>query len=103
MTRLRAVCLALLLLDLLYCVMAVTTVNAPSWDMFAKVEPLDFELTDARGAPVDLRASLPRAFYLVRREMLPALAECACRLRPEPAPWRLRLKDGSFTKDICVP
>lgn len=103
MSRFRAVCLSLLLLDLLYCVMAVFTVNAPAWDMFAKVETLDYELTDARGGRIDLPAYLPKAFYLVRREMLPGLAECVCRIRPEPAPWRLRLTDGSYKKTICAP
>lgn len=103
MSRLRAVCVALLALDLVYCLMAVFTVNAPAWDMFAKVERLDYELTDAAGARVDLPDYLPKAFFLVRREMLPALAECACLRRPESAPWRLRLTDGSFEKTICAP
>lgn len=102
MTRLRAVCLALLAVDILYCLMASFTVNAPAWDMFAKVERLDYEVRDARGARVDLPAALPRAFYLVRREMLPVLAECACRLRPQAAPWTVRLKDGSFEKTVCA-
>lgn len=102
MSRLRAVCLALLAVDLVYCVMASFTVNAPAWDMFAKVERLDYEVTDARGGRVDLPAFLPRAFYLVRREMVPVLAECACRIRPEAAPWRVRLRDGSFETTVCA-
>jgi hypothetical protein len=102
-SRLRAVCVALLGVNLLYCVMATFTVNAPAWDMFAKVESLDYEVIDAAGARVDLPAFLPRAFYLVRREMLPVLAECACRIRPEAAPWRVRLKDGSFERTVCAP
>lgn len=100
--RLRAACVALLALDLLYCVMASFTVNAPAWDMFAKVERLDYEVTDAAGRAVDLPAFLPKAFYLVRREMLPVLAECACRVRPESAPWTVRLKDGTFEKTVCA-
>lgn len=103
MTRLRAVCIALLAVDTLYCAMATFTVNAPAWDMFAKVERLDYEVTDASGARVDLPAFLPRAFYLVRREMLPVLGECACRIRPEAAPWKIRLADGSFEATVCAP
>lgn len=101
MSRFRAVCIALLAVNLLYCAMASFTVNAPAWDMFAKVERLDYEVTDAAGKRVDLPAFLPRAFYLVRREMLPVLAECACRIRPEAAPWTVRLTDGSFEETVC--
>ena len=63
----RSLCRALLVLNVLYCLLAAAQEGIPGWHMFESVEPLDHELRDRAGQRVDVRAFLPRGANLVDR------------------------------------
>ncbi len=84
----KALCRALLVLNVLYCLLAAAQEGVPGWHMFESVEPLDHALTDRAGAPVDVRAHLPRGANLVDRGELRKVVAFVCRQEPASAPFR---------------
>jgi hypothetical protein len=74
----RSLCRALLVLDVLYCVLAAAQEGLPGWHMFESVEPLDHELRDRDGQAVDVRAWLPRGANLVDRGELRGIVAFVC-------------------------
>jgi hypothetical protein len=83
----RALCRALLVLNVLYCLLAAAQEGLPGWHMFESVEPLDHELRDRAGDLIDLRASLPRGANLVDRDELRKVVEFICRRDATRAPF----------------
>ena len=83
----RALCRALLVLNVLYCVLATAQEGLPGWHMFESVEPLDHELTDREGHPVDVRAWLPRGANLVDRGELRRVVSFVCAREKARAPF----------------
>lgn len=63
-TRLRSVCRALLILNLVYCTAALLLDELPGWKMFESVEVLDYVLQDADGHALDVRDALPASAHL---------------------------------------
>lgn len=83
----KSLCQALLVLNVLYCLLAAAQEGVPGWHMFESVEPLDHELRDRTGGLVDVRASLPRGANLVDRGELRKVVEFICQKEPARAPF----------------
>lgn len=73
MTR-RSLCHALLVLNVGYCTAALFIPDLPGWKMFERVEPLPYQLRDARGQAIDVRDYLPRHAYLIDERQLRRVA-----------------------------
>ncbi len=69
---------ALLVLNVLYCVLAMTDDRLPGWKMFASVERLDYSLRDRDGRALDVRDYLPRGAYIVDYQELASIATFIC-------------------------
>jgi hypothetical protein len=74
----KSLCRALLVLNVLYCLLAAAQEGVPGWHMFESVEPLDHELRDRAGERVDVRAALPRGANLVDRGELRKIVAFVC-------------------------
>ena len=83
----KSLCRALLILNVLYCLLAAVQEGVPGWHMFEAVEPIDHELRDRVGNLVDVRASLPRGANLVDRGELRRVVEFICRKEHARAPF----------------
>jgi hypothetical protein len=83
----RSLCRALLVLNVLYCLLAALQEGVPGWHMFEAVEDLDHELRDHDGNVVDIRAWLPRGANLVDRGELREVVGFVCEHAPERAPF----------------
>ena len=81
-------CRALLVLDVLYCVLAAAQEGLPGWHMFESVEKLP-AVTDREGAPLDYRAYLPRDAWLTDRKELEAIVGFICKKEPARAPFHV--------------
>lgn len=80
-------CRALLVLNVLYCLLAAAQEGVPGWHMFESVEPLDHDLTDRDGNAIPVRASLPKGANLVDREELRKVVEFVCGKERARAPF----------------
>ena len=83
----RSLCRALLVLNVLYCLLAALQEGIPGWHMFESVEDLDHELRDRDGQLVDVRAWLPRGANLVDRSELRKVVAFVCEHAAERAPF----------------
>src|SRR5947209_6293446 len=83
----RSLCRALLVLNVLYCMLAALQEGVPGWHMFESVEDLDHELRDRDGNIVDVRAWLPRGANLVDRGELRNVVAFVCERTPSQAPF----------------
>lgn len=83
----RSLCRALLVLNVLYCLLAAAQEGLPGWHMFEAVEALDHVLVDHDGRLVDIRASLPRGANVVDRGELRAIVEFICEKDRAHAPY----------------
>jgi hypothetical protein len=83
----RSLCRALLVLNVLYCLLAAVQEGLPGWHMFESVEDLDHELRDRDGQLVDVRAWLPRGANLVDRGELRNVVAFVCEHAAERAPF----------------
>ena len=83
----RSLCRALLVLNVLYCLLAALQEGIPGWHMFESVEELDHELRDRDGQLVDVRAWLPRGANLVDRGELRKVVAFVCEHAAEHAPF----------------
>jgi hypothetical protein len=82
----RSLCRALLVLNVLYCVLAAAQEGLPGWHMFESVEDVRYELRDRDGQLVDLRAWLPRGANVVDRGELRQIVTFVCQKEHERAP-----------------
>jgi hypothetical protein len=85
----KSLCRALLVLDILYCALAIAEPRLPGWHMFESVDRLDFVLRDRNGVAVDVRAYLPRDAYLVDKGELYAIVRFICEREHDRAPFVL--------------
>jgi len=83
----KALCRALLVLDLLYCALALSEDRLPAWRMFDDVDDVRHTLVDRDGAAVDIRAWLPRGANLVDRGELRRVVRFVCRRERARAPF----------------
>ena len=74
----RSLCRALLVLNVLYCLLAAAQEGLPGWHMFEAVESLEHELRDREGNLVDVREWLPRGANLVDRSELRRIVGFVC-------------------------
>jgi hypothetical protein len=74
----KALCRALLVMNVLYCLLAAAQEGLPGWHMFESVETIDHELRDRDGNVVDVRAWLPRGANLVDRGELRKVVAFVC-------------------------
>jgi hypothetical protein len=79
--------LALLILNVLYCALAVVQEGLPGWHMFESVENIDHELRDRDGRLVDVRQWLPRGANLVDRGELRRIVRFVCEKELARAPF----------------
>ena len=85
----RRLCIALLLLNLLYCSAALISGRGPAWNMFERVEDLRYDVRDRDGRAVDVYDYLPGSAYLLNREELDVALACIARKAPARAPLKL--------------
>jgi len=83
----RSLCRALLVLNVLYCLLAALQEGVPGWHMFESVEDLDHELHDRDGKVVDIHAWLPRGANLTDRSELRKVVAFVCERSPERRPF----------------
>jgi hypothetical protein len=83
----KSLCRALLVMNVLYCLLAAAQEGVPGWHMFESVEPLDHMLVDREGRLVDLREWLPRGANLVDTGELRKVARFVCTKEPARAPF----------------
>jgi hypothetical protein len=83
----RSLCRALLVLNVLYCLLATAQAGLPGWHMFESVETIDHELRDRDGQLVDVRAWLPRGANLVDRGELREVVAFVCQKQPARQPF----------------
>jgi hypothetical protein len=74
----RSICRALLVLDVLYCVLAFFEERLPGWKMFAVVER-PAAVAYEGGAPLDLARYLPRDAHVVDTAQTVEIAAFVCR------------------------
>jgi len=74
----RSLCRALLVMNVLYCLLAAAQEGLPGWHMFESVETIDHELRDRDGAVIDVRAWLPRGAHVVERSELRRIVAFVC-------------------------
>jgi hypothetical protein len=87
----NAMCRALLILNVLYCLLAGVQSGLPGWHMFEFVEKVDFELLDGEGQRVDVEPWLPRgAMNGIDRSELRRVVEFVCRKESKRAPFSYR-------------
>ena len=86
----RGFCRALLVLNVLYCLLAAAQEGLPGWHMFESVEPIDHELRDRDGQVIDVRAVLPKNANLVDRTELRSIVAWICEHEPARAPFTYR-------------
>jgi hypothetical protein len=83
----RSLARALLVLNVLYCLLAVAQEGLPGWHMFESVEPLDHELRDRDDRLVDVRDWLPRGANVVDRGELREIVAFVCEKERARAPF----------------
>ncbi len=83
----KSLCRALVVLNVLYCVLAAAQPGLPGWHMFESVEALDHELRDRDGQLVDVRTFLPRGANVVDRGELRAIVRFICEKDRTRAPF----------------
>jgi hypothetical protein len=83
----KSLCRALLVLNVLYCLLAAAQEGLPGWHMFESVEAIDHELTDRNGRALDVRAWLPRGANVVDRAELHRIVMFVCKKEPDRAPF----------------
>ena len=83
----KSLCRALLVLNVLYCILAALQEGIPGWHMFESVERLDHELRDRDGRPLDIRAWLPRGANVVDRGELRRIVKFVCEKERARAPF----------------
>ncbi|MDB4943868.1 MAG: hypothetical protein JWP97_3402 [Labilithrix sp.] len=84
----KSLCRALLVLDVLYCLLAAAQEGLPGWHMFESVEAVDHELVDRDGIAIDVRSALPRGAVLVDRGELRKVVSFVCRREAARGPFR---------------
>lgn len=92
----KSLCRAILVLNVLYCLLAAVQPGLPGWHMFEDVERIDHTLVDRDGARVDVFASLPRGAHLVDRGELHEVVRWICEQHRDRAPYVLE-EDGKTT------
>jgi hypothetical protein len=101
---LRRLCRVLLVLNLLYCALALLVgPRIPSWGMFSRVERMDYSLTDGRGRTVNPYDYMPRGSYILDQASMAAAVSCLCRAHPELRPLRLDSAALGPAGDPCAP
>jgi hypothetical protein len=85
-----SLCRALLVLDVLYCLLAAAQEGLPGWHMFESVESMQHELRDRDGNLVDVRAWLPRGANVVDRTELRAVVAFVCAKERARGPFTYR-------------
>lgn len=102
-----SLCRALLVLDIAYCALAAAQEGLPGWHMFEDVERFDVALRDRDGAPIDVRAYLPRGAWLVRYDELREVVHFVCEKERARAPLtfeeRVRGVKVTLGSDCRVP
>ena len=84
----RSLCRALLVLDVLYCILALFEDRLPGWKMFEEVEPPS-ALFDRDGREVDTAVYLPRGAHVVDVAQAAEIACFICDKEPSRAPYTL--------------
>ena len=101
--RLRALCLALLLVNIIYCVATTASGRQPAWGMFSKVEHVEYTLEDRDGLALDLREFIQPVAYITDPVRLEQYAACVCTQVPERRPLTLRLPETGAVVQVCGP
>ena len=83
----KSLCRALLVMNVLYCLLAAFQEGVPGWHMFESVEPLGHELRDRDSRVVDVRDYLPRGANLVDRGELRKIVAFVCERERARAPF----------------
>jgi hypothetical protein len=83
----RSLCRALLVLNVLYCLLASAQEGLPGWHMFESVERTDHELRGRDGQLIDVRDFLPKGANLVDRRELRDVVAFVCRRAPALGPF----------------
>jgi hypothetical protein len=86
----RSLCRALLVLNVLYCLLAAAQEGLPGWHMFESVETVGHELRDRDGELVDVRAWLPRGANVVDRSELRRIVGFVCAKERARGPFTYR-------------
>lgn len=86
----RPLCRALLVLNVLYCLLAAAQEGLPGWHMFESVESVEHELRDREGKRVDVHAWLPRGANLVDRAELRRVVGFVCERERARGPFTYR-------------
>lgn len=102
MARVKSLCRAILVLDVLYCMLAVAEPALPGWHMFESADRLDFTLRDRGGDVVDVRAYLPQSAYLTDKGELLAIVRFICERERARAPFVL-FDNASGTSQTASP
>ena len=92
----KSMCRALLVLNVLYCLLAAAQDGLPGWHMFESVERLP-PVTDRDGNAVDYRKYLPKDAWLTDRKELEEIASFVCKKEPHLAPIHVG------EKVLCAP
>jgi hypothetical protein len=85
----KSFCRAILVLNVLYCLLAAVQPGLPGWHMFEDVERLAPTWTDRDGARIDVRSVLPRGAHLVDRGELYEVVRWFCEEHRDRAPFVL--------------
>jgi hypothetical protein len=95
----KSICRALLVLNLLYCTLAMVQEGLPGWHMFSAVESLEHELRDRDGQLVDVHAWLPRGANIVDRTDLRNIVALVCARESERGPFTYSESGAALTLD----
>lgn len=98
----KSLCRALLVLNVLYCLLAAAQDGLPGWHMFEAVEPVDHLLRDRDGQVVDVRERLPRGANVVDRGELRRVVQLVCEKERHRAPFRYEEPSRGVAVDLGV-
>lgn len=99
----RPVCRAILVLNVLYCMIALAEDGLPGWRMFEGVEDISHELRDRDDVPVDIRGWLPRNATLVDRSELRRVVAFICENQRSRAPFRYEERATGVNTIVTAP
>ncbi len=94
-----SVCRAILVLNVLYCSLAVVQDGLPGWHMFESVEYLGHALSDRENRAMDVRDWLPHGANLVDKAELRKVVRFVCKREQARGPFTYVEEDSGVTLD----
>ncbi len=91
---------AMLVLNLVYCLVGFLTNTLPVWRMFESLTPMNVSLLDKDGASIDIRAYLPSDAYILNSRQVSEVVTFICENHRDRGPFVLTEKISKKTVEV---